>query len=488
MKRILSGRRLAALCVLAALALAALGAYLAWLYRYSGASAGAPDGDKNEPDADYELEITPYYEVGALYVKQTIEFTNPGEALDRLTLCLPGNAYRRAATAPLDSEEFDAAFGESYSPGGLEFEVVAVDGSEVEWGVSGASEALMTLMCGVEAGASAEIYLEYYALIPEFKGAGGFDDGEWRLGEFYPYLAWLEDGEWTAYVPDYVGQYACAPAADFEVTLRARDGYEVISSGVASAQQSQEGWTTWRISAPDARELGIVMRRSGCAYEREVAGVKVRVYDVDRRRARRAVDAAAAGVEYMSGIFGYPYSELDIVLGDYAGRDWSVSGLIIADGEDWEAQLIYLIARQWWGGLVGCDVMEEPWLSEALAQYCALECACAAGLGCYGDMRASIDASLDMTLPGGLTVESEGSAFSSWQDYINVLRFRGAAVMELMDMAMDGGLNAALGEYARANAYGFARRDDFTAALYASSGQDWSAWLGETLQGMGRAG
>ncbi len=488
MKRILSGRRLAALCVLAALGLAGLGAYAAWLFRYSGASAVTARADAHEPDADYSLDITPYYDVGALYVRQTIEFTNPGAALDRLVLCVPGNAYRRTTTAPLDSEAFDEAFGENYSPGGLEFEVVSVDGREVEWGVSGTSEALVTLLCDVEAGAQATVYLEYYALIPEFEGAGGFGDGEWRLGEFYPYLAWLEDGEWTAYAPEYVGQYACAPTADFDVTLHAQSGYEVISTGAAQLESEADGWASWRITANDARELGIVMRTGGCAYEREVAGVKVRVYARERTLARRAVDVAAAAVEYMAGVCAYPYSKLDIVLGEYAGRDWSVSGLIIADLDDWAAQLPYLVARQWWGGLVGCDVLAEPWLSEALAQYCALECARTAGLDSYAPLREAIDAAVDMTLPGGLTVESDASAFSSWQDYINVLRYRGAAVMEILDMAMDGGLKAALGEYARANAFEFARRDDFIAALEAATGEDWSAWLGETLQGIGQAG
>ena len=69
-----------------------------------------------------------------------------------------------------------------------------------------------------------------------------------------------------------------------------------------------------------------------------------------------------------------------------------------------------------------------------------------------------------------------------------MLRYRGAAVLELMDMAMDGQLTAALSEYARANAYGFAQRADFVAALNAVSGEDWSAWLNETLQGIGQAG
>lgn len=488
MKRLLSGRRLAALCVLAALAVAGLGAYAAWLFRYSGVSEVEPVADANEPDADYTLDITPYYDVGALYVRQTIEFTNPGEALDRLVLCLPGNAYRRATTAPLDSDSFDEAFEDSYSPGGLEFKVVSVDGHEVEWGVSGTSEALLTLLCDVAEGASTTVYLEYYALIPEFEGAGGFGDDEWRLGEFYPYLAWLKDGEWTAYTPTYVGQYACAPIADYDVTLRAQSRFDVISTGVAAVQDSADGWNTWRITARDARELGIVMRTGGCAYERDVGGVKVRVYGHDRTQARRAIDVAAAALEFTSEIYAYPYAKLDIVLGDYAGRDWSISGLIIADGSDWKAQLPYLIARQWWGGLVGCDSMLEPWLSEALAQYCALECTRVAGLDSYSALRSAVDSAVGITLPGGLTVESEGSAFSSWQDYINVLRYRGAAVLELMDMAMDGQLTAALSEYARANAYGFAQRADFVAALNAVSGEDWSAWLNETLQGIGQAG
>lgn len=488
-KRFWNRRRLAALGVLLALMLAGAAAFGAYMLMHSGVSGARQSIDRVEGDADYSLEITPYMDEGALYVEQTITFTSGEAPLDRLALCLPVNAYRRAETAPMDSAEFDAAFDDGYAPGGVEFERISVNGAAVEWGVLGDGEALLTLLCDIAPGQSVTVEMAYHAVLPGFEGAGGIGADEWRLCGFYPYLARLEGGEWTAYAPTYIGQYACAPVSDFDATLHAPEGWDVIAPG-AVRQGGADGWSTWRIQMHDARDMGIVLRRGGCAYEREVNGAKVRIYGGARMQARRMVDAAAAALERMSAIYEYPYPALDIVLGDYAGRDESMSGLILIDGSDAdaEAQLLYLMARQWWGGLVGVEPMEEPWLSEALAQYTALTCARDAGLGCYGGMRSGVDAALGITLPGGLTVDSCADAFSAQTDYDNVLRHRGAAVLELLDEVSGGGMAQALMAYAQAHAYGYGDKAGFAAALSSIDGGDWSAWLDETLQGMGKRG
>ena len=103
-------------------------------------------------------------------------------------------------------------------------------------------------------------------------------------------------------------------------------------------------------------------------------------------------------------------------------------------------------------------------------------------------IRRDIDAALGITLPGGLTVESETTAFSASTDYNNVLRYRGAAVMEMLDEAMDGDFMDALTAYVRASAFEIANRSDFINALNSTDGSDWSAWLSETLQGIGKLG
>ena len=490
MKRSDNKKRLAALIVLLLAVAGALIAFAAYVFAHSGKSDAPAPVDAHPGDAAYEMEITPYYAEGALHVRQTVTFQNGGQPLDRLVFCLPLNAYRRAVTAPLDADAFDAAFPEAYAPGGIEFTSITLDGRSVEWGVSGSSEAILTVLAEIVPGQQVSVGMEYHAVLPEFAGADGFDDGEWRMSGFYPCLAQPDGGEWRAYAPAYVGQYLCAPVGDYSITLHAPSDFDIAATGSAAAQESADGWTTWRIEARDAREVSIVMRRGGCVYEREVNGAHLRVYGRDRLRARQALDTAAAFMECMDDLLPYPYPALEIVLGDYAGPDRSATGLILmnAAAPDFDAQLAYLIARQWWGGIVGCDPVEEPWLSEALAQFSALSCVRAVSPRSYAALREVIDSAVSMTLPGGLNVETGSAAFTAQSDYDNVLRYRGAAVLELLSEALDGRLPDVLSDYARACAYGMSTRDDLLAALSRDGSGDWSAWLSETLQGIGRAG
>ena len=60
--------------------------------------------------------------------------------------------------------------------------------------------------------------------------------------------------------------------------------------------------------------------------------------------------------------------------------------------------------------------------------------------------------------------------------------------MEMLDEAMDGDFMDALTAYVRASAFEIANRSDFIDALNSTDGSDWSAWLSETLQGIGKLG
>ncbi len=479
---------LAAVLIIALLAGAA--AFLIYLFQYSTVGEPSEVGDNHTGDAHYTMEITPYYSEGAMLITQTVDFTNDDTALDRIVFALPVNAYRRSSTAPMDSDEFDASFTDSYSPGGIEFTSIAVNGNKVEWGVSGSSEAVLTLMCDIAPEEAVSVYMEYHVLMPEFSGAGGFDDTEWRMTDFYPHLCSLTDGEWTAYSPGYVGRYECFPVSDYSVTLHAHSDYDVIVCGNTEYSLDADGWRTWSIEAYDLRNLSIVMRQGGYVYEQNVDGVCVRIYGDSRLTSRRMVSLATKIVRQMNELYQYPYATLNIVMGDYTAGDSSDGGVIIFDEDqaDAESQLAYLIARQWFGEIVGSDSMTEPWLSEALAQYAALMCAQNASLKCQSAIERDIDASLGITLPGGMTVESDASVFTSNTDYVNVLRYRGAAVLQMLDEVMDDAFAQALEIYVTDNAYEITNRSDFVAALNASDGTDWSAWLSETLQGIGKLG
>ena len=71
-----SKRRLTAFIILLIAVLAGAVAFLAYLFQYSGVSQAASAQDRHSGDAHYDMDITPYYNEGALFITQTVDFTN----------------------------------------------------------------------------------------------------------------------------------------------------------------------------------------------------------------------------------------------------------------------------------------------------------------------------------------------------------------------------------------------------------------------------
>jgi aminopeptidase N len=94
----------------------------------------------------------------------------------------------------------------------------------------------------------------------------------------------------------------------------------------------------------------------------------------------RALDYASEALRLFNARIGaYPFAELDVVETPTLAGGIEYPGLVVINSsyyEDGSNRMEWVVAHevlhQWWYSLVGNDQVDEPWLDEALSQYCTL--------------------------------------------------------------------------------------------------------------------
>jgi hypothetical protein len=293
-----------------------------------------------------------------------------------------------------------------------------------------------------------------------------------------------------------VGESLVADPIDYHVTVNLPDTWQAAAGGSVKSVPAGSARQNVTIDLPGARYFALALsRRYIEADETASSGVLVRSFADDRAAAERAALTAAKAVDIYSELFGaYPYGSLTVAQGDLLDG-LAQSGIVMlpedlyayAGRGEMEYQVALWTAREWFGNLVGSNPAEEPWLTESLSSYAALLYYDRA----YGhdrylkELNARVTPSLRLTIPGGVTVDSEALAFGTVSDFEAVERGRGAAVMhELRTVLGDDALLGAMKLYASQNAGEIATGADFLKALNQASGRDAEGLLAELMQGI----
>lgn len=236
---------------------------------------------------------------------------------------------------------------------------------------------------------------------------------------------------------DTTGWYPHAGTIDratYQVTLRWPDRLDLAAPGKILDGGGDDGtrWRRWRLDLPamgTSFELGRFERRVGSA-----AGVSIDVAvdrlgrQADRELAAEILATVTDAMEYFGEIFGpYPLDRLQIVssprsysqgllgfvtLSTAAVVDWDVWGPLLGL-QDRRTVVAHELAHQWWGNLVGWRSYRDQWISEAMANYAAIQWARRrlAGLDDGGLVRGPTDnwqAELLRTTDDGRPIESLG--------------------------------------------------------------------------------
>lgn len=309
-------------------------------------------------------------------------------------------------------------------------------------------------------------------------------DGSIPLTAYYPMLAmWGSDG-WRLDVtqfPDHV----ISESALYAVEVHAPTPWGVVASGstLASTPRS-DGTTLWQIVTGPMRQFALSVGKF--ASLREQAGdVQVNVHTALGNgiflREYLATTVSALGT--FERLFGaYPYRELDVHVLPYTfdgGDEYPGIVFIFSDGA-FDAGARYVtaheIAHQWWFGVVGNDIFNEPWLDEAFAQY--------SGILAVGEQAGSAAAAADYErevlrryrgaiADGDLPIGWSIARYGNFNVYYRTVYGKGAVFLATLretvgDAAFFGALQA---HYAR-HRYGIATGREVQQVFEAASGQN----------------
>ena len=424
----------------------------------------------------------------ALRIRQRLIYTNPsGGPLRSAVFYCAGNMFRRQGALMYEPDDLEAVFFDGYAPAGVELTDVRVDGKQTEFGFQGEEELYLRVDCDLAPGESCAFEFDYYLLLMRcgaFQGAG---DTDVRLSAFYfaPGVYDESAGDFILKKPVAHTRWLYADPMDFDVTLTLPGNYSLAGTG----EIARDG-DAWRVTAQNVRELALSFgKRWRVTQRRTASGVEVRVLSNARGMADRAAQLAVQAVERCEDWFGpFPYARLDIAQSDYPlgalifpGTVWLSGDLLAASNADELAhRLRFAVAQQYFGMAASPEPVADAWLSDAVSEYVSyllLEDAQGRDAFLKAVNRHWVPA-LQQTVPGGLRLTTDASAFNA-REYDIVVLQRGAVVLhELRDaMGLDSLLDG-LRRFYEMGADGHILTEmDLVAAMDAASGQSWEAFL-----------
>jgi len=204
------------------------------------------------------------------------------------------------------------------------------------------------------------------------------------LASFHPILAVYDDEGWNIDPIAEIGDAVFSEVASYTVSVTTDSGLSVLTSGRGVDQWDEDGRRNYRFGGQGIRDFVIVIGDGHLERSEMVDGVLLRTNFLPQhsRAGEIAMVRAKMAIDLYQRRFGpFVLHELDLVevpLVRAAGVEYPGLLLIAEDYCERPADTFFDIivahevAHQWWYAVVGSDVIEEPWLDEALATYCSL--------------------------------------------------------------------------------------------------------------------
>ncbi|MFQ6100844.1 MAG: M1 family aminopeptidase [Anaerolineae bacterium] len=311
----------------------------------------------------YQLDLIADVAGRRLVGQEHITFTNrTGSSLDTLALRLYPN---RPVWTPQGTQQETL----------LRVVQARVDGRPVSVTLTASdTAALLPLDSPLALGERVAVDLAFELQVPQ---PADLPSDVWTLSSFFPMLAVHEEGGWRLDVCAFCGDVVYSESALYEFTVTAPAGWVIAATGEeVETSRNPDGTLTHAYEASPVRDLALALSPAFHVWSQRANGVVVSVYSLsDDPQAGEILAIATEAFSLFSKRFGvYPYSALRLVAFPSAGvAGMEYPGLIYLSYRPGDARLAPVIAHevshQWWYGVVGNDVFNEPWLDEALAQY-----------------------------------------------------------------------------------------------------------------------
>lgn len=332
----------------------------------------------------YQLRMTLDLEEATLSGSQHISYTNTETvALDALYLRLfpntPGYGGQDDCVDPMTVSNL-ALDGERVEP------VSELQGSALHVplnpplppGVNTSLTLDFTLTLPTESRESSEGYRQL-----------GIYEGVVALANAYPLIPVYDDEGWHIELAPSYGDATFSDTAFFDVSITARtttpQTMTLAASGSCAPVHTDAATTTWSCVAAPMRDFNALLGEDYEIDSRDVNGVTVNsiFYSGHAEGGAAALEYASQAMRLFSARIGlYPFAELDVVETPTLAGGVEYPGLVVINQSYYDSAqgvsnqmewvVVHEVLHQWWYSLVGNDQVDEPWLDEALVQYCTL--------------------------------------------------------------------------------------------------------------------
>lgn len=334
------------------------------------------------------------------------------------------------------------------------------------------------------------IKISFRIYLPLHPGIYGYTNQQANVSDWYPFIPpYDETAGWLAYprvVDDdniIVGESVVNEFSDFEVSLTLVSHAELIEVAASAPAQGADGRYTYTLD----HARGFTFSISDSYFEHEIVqdGVTIRSYvfmsEIENGISYTEIAAKALKL-YGEILYPYPRELVSVVVGDFL-HNMEMDGMIMISygiidfyngipETDLTLMAPHEISHQWFYGFIGSNHALEPWLDEAMATYFELlyyEHYHPESVDWWWSVRIYKPAPTgyvdsDIWIPGG------------YIPYRDAVYLQGVHLLhDIRQKVGDGAFFAALKDYAYANTYNLATKEDFFEAFSRHSDQDLSS-------------
>lgn len=316
---------------------------------------------------------------------------------------------------------------------------------------------------------------------PDVAGIFNFDSERQSLtlAAWYPILAVWRDGAWQASEVLSVGGAVVSEVALYRVVITAPAAWQLVSTGSTLEVEASGETELHRIVSGPVREFVLVASPTLELQEATADGVLVRHWGLPDGEALwdAVIERTVNSLALFGDRFGpYPYTELDVVaIPMQVFRGIEYPGLFLLRSTLYkpdEADLFFMsilvsheTAHEWWYGVVGSDVVNNPWQAEALAHFSSLlyqeehEPQDFRGTLAFYEQTSDEHADVSIAQPTSAFVDQP-------DDFTPVVYLRGSILFhELREELEDEEFFGALRDYYSTNMYGLVSPDALLSAF-----------------------
>jgi len=340
------------------------------------ACSGNPLDNASKNADNYTIVCAYDDEAKVLTAVQTVEVTNRSEnSLDTIKFHLYANAYREDAKTPLVPTGYTStAYYHGKSWGDITIDSVKLDGEPVAFTIEGEDADLLCVPTSSEwfPDDKATVEITYSIKLANVRHRLGWTEDTVNLGNFYPILCKMENGQYCA-TPYYnVGDPYVSDVANYNVTVKFADTFVVASTGNLAEAKSEEGFVTYNYSAKAVRDFAIVASKNYKVMSQTVDGVAINYYYYKDADSEASLATAVGAYKFYSQNVGkYPYDQLSVCETEFCfgGMEYPQLVMVTSGGNSYLEALAHEVAHQWFYGVVGNNQINDAWMDEGLAEF-----------------------------------------------------------------------------------------------------------------------